>query len=110
MKVIVTGGRNYADREKVAAALEALEPEVIIQGGASGADLLAREWGDKNEVQSFTYFAEWEKHGKAAGPIRNHKMLEANQDAVVLAFPGGSGTKHCKETAIGLGMLVLEVK
>jgi hypothetical protein len=71
---------------------------------------MAKRWAQNNKRSYLTYEANWSAQGKAAGPIRNHKMLEENPTAVVVAFSGGKGTKHCKDTAIGLNMIVLEVK
>lgn len=44
--------------------------------------------------------AEWDKHGKAAGPIRNQKMVDLGA-TVCLAFPlpGSRGTAHCMSAA-----------
>jgi hypothetical protein len=38
------------------------------------------------------YKAEWDKHGRAAGPIRNQQMLDDGKPDLVLAFAGGRGT------------------
>lgn len=48
--------------------------------------------------------SDWEKHGKAAGPIRNKKMAEY-ADAVIL-FPGGKGTASMKKEAERAGIIV----
>lgn len=101
MKVLVCGGRDYADRAKVFDELEILNAFnmslCVISGGASGADALAEEWARekirKREGVSFHGFkAAWSKHGKAAGPIRNQEMLDKGKPDLVLAFPGGAGT------------------
>ena len=36
--------------------------------------------------------ADWAKHGKAAGPIRNAEMLTEFLPDYIVAFPGGKGT------------------
>lgn len=99
MRVIVTGGRDYADREMVRLALdyvlERVAPLAVIQGGASGADELARRWSwGLEDVSLITVPANWNKHGKAAGPIRNRTMLEQCDPDMVIAFPGGRGTAN----------------
>lgn len=94
-KVLVCGGRDFADRGLVFAALDAIAakgPVHIIQGGAEGADGLAREWAQSRYVTLTTYHANWRKHGKGAGPIRNAVMLRESVPHVVIAFPGGRGT------------------
>ena len=98
-RVLVCGGRDYADRKRVfdyldrlwreAAPLDALE---VIQGGATGADALAREWCCSREVPYVNVPANWKLLGKAAGPIRNQRMIDEYGPSLVLAFPGGRGT------------------
>jgi hypothetical protein len=40
------------------------------------------------------FYADWDKHGRAAGPIRNQQMLDEGKPDLVVAFllPQGSGT------------------
>lgn len=94
---LVCGSRDYDDREQMkrvlARALETLDPWLtedirVIHGGARGADRLAAEILSNSiyEVQEFP--ADWERHGKAAGPIRNRQMLDELPD-LVIAFPVG---------------------
>lgn len=108
--IIVTGGRKYDDYVMVQEVLDFLNPDLIIQGGATGADGLARIWADETGTQVVTLDADWEKHGKVAGPIRNKEMILANPDAIVVAFPGGKGTENCVKTAVGLNRIVLRVE
>lgn len=96
MTVIVCGGRDYADREHVFSTLDDLEYYgglTIIEGGARGADALAREWARDNNVTCISVPADWKAHGKAAGPIRNQRMLDEHKPDQVVAFPGGKGTE-----------------
>ena len=66
--------------------------DCIIEGYAKGADTLAGEWALARNIHLLTYPANWRKDGKAAGPIRNVRMLEEGHPDLVLAFPGGRGT------------------
>lgn len=96
VRILVCGGRDYKNVSAVYHALYAIHQKrgitLIIEGGAAGADLLARKWAQENGVPVQTFEAEWEKYGKAAGPKRNERMLaEGNPDGVI-AFPGGRGT------------------
>jgi hypothetical protein len=65
---------------------------VLIEGGARGADRLAREWAKAHGVTVETYEAEWQRYGRGAGPIRNDTMIRDGDPDLVVAFPGGSGT------------------
>ena len=109
MTIIVTGGRDYKDRDKVFTELEKLKPTLIIEGGASGADRLAQRWAIASQIPFITYEADWDQHGKLAGPMRNRKMLTENPHATVLAFPGDKGTANCVSTALALKMTVIKV-
>ncbi|ATS92108.1 hypothetical protein HMSP1_63 [Sinorhizobium phage HMSP1-Susan] len=95
-KIIVCGGRNLADH-KVFQWLISNFPQnfplahEIIQGGATGADRAAYLYARHAGITYTTFPANWKEYGKAAGMIRNQKMLDYGCDAV-LAFPGGVGT------------------
>lgn len=108
--VIVTGGRDYADAEMVKSILDLFDIGLIIQGGASGADNLAMKYAYDNHIGLVEVQADWDKHGKAAGPIRNKAMLELYPAAIVIAFPGGAGTANCVRQAIERDHLVMMVK
>lgn len=111
MTVIVTGGRNYKNDRLVNKVLSSLNNVVtVVQGGANGADFLARQWARGAGVACLTFDADWEGDGKAAGPIRNGVMLKANPTAIVVAFPGGKGTEDCVRQAKSRGHVVLRVE
>jgi predicted Rossmann-fold nucleotide-binding protein len=117
MRVLVCGGRHYNDEERVNAELDALVKEhgwiIVIEGGATGADTLARNWATLHrgeDVALKTFEAEWRLHGRKAGPIRNRRMLIEGQPDLVLAFPGGSGTSDMVGKAMAAGVRIIEVK
>jgi hypothetical protein len=113
MRVLVCGGRDYNDYEKVRWALEPfLNPEVttIIHGGATGADSLAGRWAEENAIPVEIYFADWNKYGKRAGYIRNVQMLNEGKPDTVIAFPGGKGTEMMINLARSAKVDVIEVK
>lgn len=91
MRVLVCGGRRYDNKGKVAAVLGEIKPTVLIQGGGTGADELAKEWAQRNNVPTVTYFPTWH-FGRGGGPRRNQFMLEDSRPDLVVAFPGGTGT------------------
>lgn len=110
MKVLVCGGRNYADAGRVDGILAVLQPSRIIHGGATGADTLAGQWADRNRVPVWVFHADWEAHGKSAGPIRNARMLTESQPDVVVAFPGGRGTQNMISLAVRAGVRTIVVE
>lgn len=105
MRVIVCGGRDYQNRNRVYTTLDVILKNVgkdaltIIQGGAQGADRLAVDWALLNNVEVIQYPADWQKYGKRAGYIRNKQMLDEGKADYVIAFPGGPGTKMMTELA-----------
>ena len=114
MRVLVCGGRNYSDKGAVFAALDDLRQLhgrlTIIQGGAAGADHLARKWCERqNSVHMINEPADWKAHGRAAGPIRNQRMLDDHKPHLVLAFPGGRGTADMVRRAEAAGVLVMTI-
>ena len=96
MRIVVTGGRNYADKLAVDQALSAVHRkrgiDILIHGGADGADRLCAEWAWDHGIPVATYNAEWRKLGKAAGPERNQRMIDKGRPDAAVAFPGGRGT------------------
>lgn len=114
MRVIVTGGRDYDDALKVFQALDSLNNvrgpiKAIIQGGAHGADELARSWAKLNQIPIETFAADWQGRGRRAGPERNSVMLAASAPDIVVAFPGGIGTADTIRKATRAGLEILDV-
>jgi len=109
MRVLVCGGRNYTNYKSLSAALNGLHIDVLIHGAAAGADSLADRWARMNGVQREAYPADWDTHGKAAGPIRNKQMLVEGKPDFVVAFPGGTGTANMVKQAEAAGIRVLRV-
>jgi hypothetical protein len=84
----------------------------LVHGGAQGADSLAGLWASmrKDSVTVRVYEADWKTHGRAAGPIRNIKMLTESLPHVIIAFKGGNGTAHMVRIGKEAGVPVYEVK
>jgi predicted Rossmann-fold nucleotide-binding protein len=80
----------------------------IVTGGATGADHFAEEWAKLARVSRSVYLADWNQHGKGAGPIRNQEMLDKGQPTLVIAFPGGKGTADMIARARAAGIEVME--
>lgn len=82
----------------------------VIQGGANGADLLARRWSEYKGIECLTFHAKWSRHGPSAGPIRNQQMIDEGKPDLVVAFPGGRGTADMVRRARIAGIRVIEVE
>jgi len=111
LRVLVTGGRDFADRDLLFDGLDELHQErgisLIIHGAAKGADSLAEEWGKARGVETLPCPADWKRHGRGAGSARNKQMLIDHKPDVVVAFPGGKGTANMVEIAEKAGVEVL---
>ncbi|WP_200911707.1 DUF2493 domain-containing protein [Mesorhizobium sp. 1M-11] len=116
MRVLVCGGRDYTNRILVWRTLDGLQAIhgrlTIIQGGASGADQLARHWCYRkaHSVLMINEPADWRRRGRAAGPIRNQRMIDEHRPELVIAFPGGNGTADMVERAKAAGIPIQEIR
>ena len=99
MKIVVTGGRSFSDREQVFRILYLLNLKRVATGDANGADALVKQWCYLNLVTHVLYEAFWNRRGKAAGPERNERMLVNEKPDLLVAFAGGDGTEGCIELA-----------
>ena len=119
-RILVCGGRDYADAAKVCATLDNIVANIasmaagqnirLIHGAARGADSLAAAWASSRGLAATAYPAKWDIHGRSAGFVRNTQMLEEGQPHLVVAFPGGAGTAMMIRIARNAGVTVKEVK
>lgn len=112
MRVIVCGGRDYTDAHRIWSFLDQVDADhgigIVIHGMARGADMIAGKWARARGKVEKAVPADWATNGKAAGPMRNAAMLYFKPD-LVIAFPGGAGTRDMVNKAIAAGISVLEV-
>lgn len=107
MRILVCGGRYYTDRDAVYRWLDKNTPRTepdeygndmpagvtIIHGKCpTGADSFADDWAVVNWCGIEEYPADWNTYRKAAGPIRNQRMIDEGKPDKAVAFPGGNGT------------------
>lgn len=111
MTVLVCGGRDYRNWRRLHHVLDFLHRKFtftkLVSGGAIGVDSLAEDWAYAREIPFQKHPAEWDKHGRAAGPIRNQSMLDIEKPALCVVFPGGSGTADMKQRAQRAGVEVV---
>lgn len=113
MKLLITGARTWTDPQPIKDAIDEfllaydLPPNevIFIHGDAPGADTLGGEIAYDMGMQVDSYPANWNRYGKAAGPIRNKQMVDLKPD-VCIAFlvEGSRGTKNCIELAEKAGI------
>ena len=110
MKILVCGDRDWTDIWTIYDVLNKYPRDtIILHGAARGADTMAGTIAKKLKFTIHSCPAQWEKYGKAAGPIRNRQMLDMNPD-LVIAFHNNieksKGTKDCIKEAEKRGIPV----
>ena len=106
MKTIIAGCRDWTDAWMVGHAISGCSWNIteIVSGGARGADKLGERWAKENDVPLRVFPADWDSHGKAAGPIRN-KQMAVYADAILVFWDGQSrGTKNMIGEAVKQGL------
>lgn len=113
IRVLVCGGRNFNDRDFVWNTLNDIDHShgpiaVVIHGAATGADSEGMIWAQGMGRKHAPFAADWRRHGKSAGPIRNQRMIDEGRPDLVVAFPGGRGTADMTMRARKAGVPVVE--
>lgn len=96
MRLCVAGSRNYTDQTRLEQAISGWLTDhgltwadiTLIEGGAPGADSLAKQAAENHHVVVEEHAADWGRYGRMAGPIRNRRMADCS-DALI-AFPLGA--------------------
>lgn len=112
--MLVCGGRHYNDIEFAHAALNVVHHkvgvDVVISGGAVGADYLGELWAEQHGIPVERYPAQWHVYGRSAGLRRNEQMLCEGKPDIVVALPGGRGTAYMVRIAKAASVKVWEVE
>lgn len=122
-RIIIAGSRQFNDYHKMLTELDnlgihlinSIDPIEIVSGHASGADTLGERFAKAYHYPLKIFPAEWDKYGRAAGPIRNEQMAKYAAEAdrgMLIAFPIGEskGTRNMIKLAqqYGLEICVIE--
>ena len=112
MRIIVAGSRGITQYAYVERVLDQVLPTltntpVIVSGTARGVDQLGEQYAQEHDLECDRYPADWDRHGKSAGYIRNQKMAYRS-DALIAFWDGKSkGTKHMIDIALTAGLVVV---
>jgi YspA, cpYpsA-related SLOG family len=117
-RVLICGDRNWNDYGTILRELSKVQQsskvEVVIEGEANGADSFGRAAATVLGIPVLAFPADWRKHGRAAGPIRNRQMLNEGNPTLVLAFhnfiENSKGTKDMVNVARNAGVPVRIIK
>jgi hypothetical protein len=110
IRVAVVGSIAFEHVEIVRAYVDALPLHtVVISGGAKGVDTVAQEAAQARGLDTLIFPADWNTHGRAAGPIRNKQIVDA-ADQVVAFWNGSSrGTLNTVVLALAAGKFVTPI-
>ncbi len=128
MRIIVCGGRHYNDWKRFNGILDGIHSQngitCIIQGGATGADMLGRVWATNNGIECQTFPAAWDKldapckvkyndrgepYNALAGFIRNQEMIDFGEPDLTIGFPGGNGTQDMLARSVAAKVATLKI-
>lgn len=106
LKIVIAGCRYYNNyyeaKDYIDFCIREIKKNntiVILSGGCRGADAIGERYAIENGYEIRKFVANWDKYGKAAGPIRNEQMaIEA--DYIICFWDYKSrGTKSMIENA-----------
>jgi len=108
IRLLVCGSRDWKNKNIIAAYIEQISKrdtgvKCVIEGGASGADIIGRVVAQELKIPVITFLANWQKYDKKAGMLRNQQMIDEGKPDFVLAFhnniDASKGTKDMIQRA-----------
>lgn len=98
MKIIVAGSRVIPNRDVVwddlIQRVLMRDVEEIVSGMARGADRIGYEFAQHFKLPCKEFPADWDKHGRGAGYIRNKEMSEYADELIAYWDGKSNGTKN----------------
>jgi len=100
MKVAIVGSRDFVCYKTFLEGIEQFTGLLgdithVVSGGARGADTLAKQYADENDLPLTVFFPDYKRYGRYKAPLkRNEEIIDAS--AFCLAFWDGEshGTKY----------------
>lgn len=109
MRIIIAGSRTVTEndvRNALARCSWAGFISIVVSGTAKGADKFGEMWAEENHIKVHHFPAEWDKHGRRAGPLRNKVMAE-NAEGLIAVWDGQSrGTLSMIDLALKYGLRI----
>jgi hypothetical protein len=103
MKIAVIGSRTFKDQNLLENELNAIKGqiELVISGGATGADTIAENWASVNNIPVEIHKPNWKTYGRSAGVIRNKLIIESCDYCIAFWDKKSKGTlysiNYCKK-------------
>lgn len=113
MKLIVAGSRSVQDREFVFQRIFIFlmnkdVTEFVLGGCPTGPDEFALQYAKEYHHAVKLFPADWNKHGKSAGPIRNRQMAEYADHLLLIWDCQSKGSLNMKYEMRKLGKPIAE--
>jgi len=95
-KIAVIGSRSFNNYQLMKETLDLIAKpgDIIISGGAAGADSLAEDYAEEKGLQKLIIYPAWRIYGKRAGLIRNEQMVNKCDQVVAFWNGNSNGTRH----------------
>lgn len=108
-RVLLTGSRTWPNEKELCAVLDDLWDEIgpytLVHGAARGADQMGEIHQAVASRPTEAHPADWERHGKRAGYLRNAEMVDLGADVCVAFIHNGSrGASMCADLAEKAGI------
>ena len=99
MKLLITGSRTFEDKKHLYDELSKIDFDLLISGGAAGADQLAEEYARDNDIQIEQHKPDYNKYGRGAPIVRNKEMVDLCDLVIAFWDKKSRGTKSTIEYA-----------
>ena len=111
MKTIIAGSRDINDMELLLEAIKKSKFKIteVVSGCCKGVDALGEEWAVDKNIPIYWIPADWEKHQRAAGPIRNQRMAKYADQAIIIRFQYSKGSINMFEEMNKLKKPIYEI-
>jgi len=107
MIIAVSGSRDFNDEKFICNEINKYytkDKDIIHVGDCKGVDYVVRK-----NFECKVFYADWNKHGLAAGPIRNSELLKGSDILIAFLKQGSKGTLNCIKSAQKLGIKIIQV-
>ncbi|MCQ2219691.1 MAG: DUF2493 domain-containing protein [Paludibacteraceae bacterium] len=103
MKLAIIGSRDLGNID-IDAEVDALQPSVIVSGGATGVDSLAEDYAQRHNLPLIIFKPEYGKYPDRTAPLKRNDLIVAEADFLLAFWNGKSrGTLYTIQKAQKLG-------
>ena len=86
MRLAIVGSREFTNYDllcrEVAKIQETQKIDLIVSGGATGADTLAKKYAAKNRIPLMEFLPDYSRYGRGA-PLQRNSLIVQNADWVL---------------------------